>query len=293
MSAEEVVEKTAEVASTAGEELAERAANLVEAKSMGSADGLYISKGGLVRVGVLVGLLTAGAGFAGYKIAEKRLDTRYSELASKEIAEAKEFYGRLNKRDEFETPEKAVKNLIGDDRNTQEYLHDVRKSSEALLNYQGVMTNDTEVEVEETVSVNVFTNDAVSDPNFDLEAEMAGRSSDHPYIISKEEFFHNEVEFDQTSITYYSGDGSLADEQEAEIPVTDPIVGDANLERFGYGSGDPRIVYIRNEKLQTDFEVALHDGKYAHEVLGLEHSDGGPRGRRQMNEPRRFRVDDY
>jgi hypothetical protein len=37
---------------------------------------------------------------------------------------------------------------------------------------------------------------------------------------------------------------------------------------FGHGSGDPNVVYIRNEKLQAEYEVLRDPGSYEIEVLG-------------------------
>lgn len=231
----------------------------------------------------------AGAigGVAAYYICKKKMETKYEAILEKEIAEAKAFYSTLHKKDEFETPEKAVKSLGGTVK--------VKDAAEALLKYQGQDDEGEPLppEEEETVvvesSTNVFVqrdNDTSSEISME---EINARTPDKPYIISQEEFFVAEPGFEQNSITYYAGDGTLADEKDEEIPYVDPIVGAENLEYFGYGSGDSRIVYIRNERLSLDFEVVKSDGKFAHEVLGFEHSDGGSRGRQQRNELRKFR----
>ena len=38
---------------------------------------------------------------------------------------------------------------------------------------------------------------------------------------------------------------------------------------FGFRSRDPKVVYIRNKKLHTDFEVCHHEGSYAESVHGI------------------------
>lgn len=258
------------------EELAERAANLVESSDVASADGLYISKSGMVRVGVLMGIVVAGAGFVGYKVAQKQLQTKYEKLAEEEIAQAKAFYSRLNKEG-METPEKAVNTLMTD-------------ATSALLDYSGSNDEeDEEVVVDSEVAVFVQSE---ADENFDLDEEVKTRTPDAPYVISQEEYLQGEPEFGQTAITYYEGDGTLADENDREIPFIDPIIGEENVQRFGHGSGDENIVFIRNERLSTDFEVLKSSGKFAHEVLGLEHADGGTRGRRQQKQTRKFKDGD-
>ena len=70
------------------------------------------------------------------------------------------------------------------------------------------------------------------------------------------------------------------------IPDADDAVGEMNLHRFGHGSGDNNVVYIRNDRLENDFIVLRSQGEYAKEVLGLRHSHGGSR------KTPRFRGDD-
>ena len=50
----------------------------------------------------------AGAA-AGYVVAAKKLEKIFAQIAEKEIDEAKRFYSRLNKTEEFSDPEKLAK----------------------------------------------------------------------------------------------------------------------------------------------------------------------------------------
>lgn len=227
----------------------------------------------LMVVGAFAGATCA---VGGYLVAKKQLKTKYEKLVAKEIADAKAFYSLLHKKSDLSTPEKAVSTLMPGS--------EVEKAADALLTYQG---KDDEEPTE--INKNVFDERSVDD--FDYDEEMKKRSPERPYIISQEEFLQAEPGFDQTTITYYEGDGALADERDQEIPFIDPIIGEGNLQ-FGHGSGDSRIVYIRNERLSADYEVVKSDGKYAHEVLGLEHGDGGNRGRQQRKATRKFRSED-
>lgn len=235
----------------------------------------------LMVLGALAGSVGA---VLGHVITKRQLQTKYEKLVAKEIADAKAFYSILHKKgDDVSTPERAIKNL----HNPQ-----VGEAADALLTYQGKGDAEpmeiTEETVTEVINTNVFEG---AHDNFDYDEELKNRTSDRPYIISQEEFLQNEPDFSQTTITYYEGDGALADENDKEIPFIDPIIGQNNL-RFGHGSGDARVVYVRNERLSSDYEVLKSDGKYSHEVLGLEHSDGGNRGRQQRKETRKFRGGD-
>lgn len=262
---------------SAAEEVVETAEEVVEAIE---GSGVGLSGVSLVVFGAVCG---AVGGTVAYFVGKKVLESKYDELLKEEIAQTKAFYSNLNKRGE-ETPEKAVANRLP--------VAPVEKAADAILSYQG--NNPADIVVAEpddeppVVEVNVFAQ-SVADPEFDVEAEMENRNPDEPYIISKEEFFANEDDYEQLQFTYYEGDHVLANEQDEEITYPDPIIGEDHLMHFGRGSGDPRIVYVRNEHLESDFEIVQHDGKYAHVVAGLQHSDGGSRGRRQSKELRKFR----
>jgi hypothetical protein len=79
----------------------------------------------------------------------------------------------------------------------------------------------------------------------------------------------------------------LTDEVDTIVPDVDATVGVENMLRFGHGSGDPNVVYIRNPKLEADFEVTRSAGKYAKEVLGYD--DGEHLQHSRGREPRKFR----
>jgi len=299
MSAEEVAERSIDVSLSAMEE----AMSHIEAATCQMTPNQHAVR--LIVFGAFAGGI---GGVAAYYIGNKYLKAKYEQIAEKEIAEAKEFYSMLNKKEEFSTPKKAAASL-NKSNNPSDIT--VKDAASALQNYQGAEDaeeiaedyeeneedeedddEEDEEDEEDEGSVNVFIEDADNKDDFDIEEEMRSRTPEHPYVINEMEFLQAEPEFSQTSITYYEGDGTLADERDQEIPFVEPVVGQENLQRFGHGSGDSRVVYIRNERLSSDFEVVKSDGKYAHEVLGLKHSGGGARGHQQRNRPHKFRGGD-
>jgi hypothetical protein len=46
-------------------------------------------------------------------------------------------------------------------------------------------------------------------------------------------------------------------------------VGEENLAKFGHGSKDPNLVYVRNEGMDLDFEISYAEGKYSEQVMGF------------------------
>lgn len=95
------------------------------------------------------------------------------------------------------------------------------------------------------------------------------RSEEEPYVISLAEFSNDEEDFDKITIRYFEKDRTLVEELRSEaLPLES--VGEANLLRFGIGSQDESIVYVRNEKLKIDFEVVLdEEGSYTETVFGI------------------------
>lgn len=259
------------------------------------------------QIAILTGVAVVGlavGGFVGYKVAQKQLRLRYEEIAKKEIEEAKEYYGRLHKTDsETSDPEKLLEKLHGKEaveavRAHKSYLgeaespasseEDLNPAERALYEKHGVEVVEekdgtlraTEVQETSVVRQNVFDNSSpVTDDGFDYEAELARRTSEKPYVITHDEYYECELDYEQTDLTYYEKDDTLVDSRDMPIPDEDNVVGSDNLTRFGHGSKDENIVYVRNDRMKVDFEISRSVGSYAQEVLGfdterdLRHSD--------------------
>lgn len=101
--------------------------------------------------------------------------------------------------------------------------------------------------------------------DFDYTEELKHRGPDHPYIIHRDEYFGEETNNSQSTLTYYRGDNVLCDEMDTPIYNMDKVVGTLI---FGKGSRDPNVVYVRNENLEADYEVLLDHGYYQTEILG-------------------------
>lgn len=76
---------------------------------------------------------------------------------------------------------------------------------------------------------------------------------DAPYVISQEEFINGNKYYDKTTLNYYD-DGILEDEITEEIiDDIDAVIGRDSLTKFGEYEDD--VVFVRNERLSTDYEV--------------------------------------
>ena len=247
---------------------------------------------------VAVVSLAAGAA-AGYFVAKKRVGAQFDAMLDHEIAKTKEFYEtqqRLNKEGEFETVEKAALRLVPQEE---------REAVEAFKSYQGkgVDVVETEEELEVTVTEveqdgedvvetqvvtrNIFVNGSPIDEDaWDQDVEESMRTPKYPYIITVEEFNENEPDHEQLQVTFYEKDGVLCDDSDGVINNIDGNVGEGNMLRFGHGSKDRNIVYIRNERRQVDYEVARDERSYTAHVLGMDDEED------EKETPRKFRGGD-
>lgn len=203
--------------------------------------------------------LAAGS-IAGYFVASHILRKKLAQELQQEIEATKTFYAMKYKKDEFETPEKAAEALGTPVVKVEMTPVDdklIVDAARALVGYNGGAG----------VRRNVFQQRVIhDDPS---EADLRARTEEAPYVISYTEFQVNEQEFDQVTLEWYTADAILVDEKDEVVADPDDLVGDDNLEKFGYLSGDPRTVYVRNDAKRLVFEIVMNDNSYA-TVLGMK-----------------------
>lgn len=129
----------------------------------------------------------------------------------------------------------------------------------AEQNHLNEITNDGDTTPE---VYNVF---AGNDSQWNMEDELAIRTADKPYVIHLEEWVADEAGYEQETVTYYAGDDIMANEADVPIYGFEQMMGEL---KFGHGSKDPSVVYIRNEALEHEWEVIRHNGRFEIEVLG-------------------------
>lgn len=85
---------------------------------------------------------------------------------------------------------------------------------------------------------------------------------DEPYVISPLKFAEQDDDYDVISLTYHA-DGVLVDDKGELIENAEFIVGTEFPEHFGEYTEDPDTVYVRNERLMTDYEIQRDLDTYA------------------------------
>jgi hypothetical protein len=252
---------------------------------------------------VMVGLASSLSGVAGaavgYLVTKKVLEARYETIIAQEIVDAKLFYANL-----YQKPDLAELAGKYEEPNEPVTEENIVAAASALRTYQGRIPYDRPAAVTEmvaeskavvddegegvSVTVNVFHEAEKAKEAWDFEEELAHRTETEPFILHHDEYYEGEKDYIQSSLTYFEGDDVLVDDKQVPIPDSDSVVGDENLRRFGHGSRDNNLLYIRNDRMEIDFEVVRSTGSYTKEVLGfLEHADR-PGSRKE----RRMRRDD-
>lgn len=190
---------------------------------------------------VIVGLVAfAGGAYMGYILGKK--DGKITVVPS-----------------ETENTEAVVVPVVLMTDQVREEIEDIYFDSDPL-DEEDIQT----LRVDNRVRTNVF---ASNDNGWIYDDELALRTGVDPYVIHEDEYISDEMDFKQSTMTYYEGDDVMADSVDTVVYGHAGLLGPL---KFGHGTRDPNVVYIRNETMQMEWEVLRHHGHYAIEVLGLE-----------------------
>lgn len=238
----------------------------------------------LVTGGLLVG------GGTGYILARNRLEKKYRDLANEEIASVKDTYRRRYKEEPYSDPTSTVATLIPHKVEPEEAEAEKISEEEGYTGKIIYPKMFTAVEGEiPPRKPRVVKTEVEVEVVLDENPEMPEPDPNNPYLITVDEFMDDYMGYDKITLEYYEEDDTLADERETIVPDIEGTVGQANLLRFGHGSRDRNVVYVRNQRLRADFEICRDEGSFAKTVLGLQedflqHEDRRPRVRKMKDE---------
>jgi hypothetical protein len=165
--------------------------------------------------------------FATWKIAKNK----YERMAEEQIAELREYYKKKHKPEESKANDEKTKIEVA-----KENLNETKGEYVDILKNGGYISS---TDAEESRD-NIMTN-----------------KTQKPYVISPDEFGENDYKI--MSLTYYA-DHILADDADEIVEDVDDIVGIDSLDTFGDYEDDS--VFVRNEYLETDFEILLDTRNY-------------------------------
>lgn len=235
---------------------------------------------------LLCGMWGAIAGASlGYWLSGKH----FQKIADAEIASVKDEYARRYKGAGYSTPEEAYKSLVLEEESPDIPIEVVAKMEavDEIIVENGYLDGESTLSLADIETMDQITVDVVDPedlvPNVSFEGSDPIDLSDSrypetvrpddaettPYVISVDEYMSDNPDHSKFSLQYYSEDDVLTDETDAPIRKIGSLIGDDFASKFGERSGDPNVVYIRNEARKLDAEICLNEGSFAKMVYGI------------------------
>lgn len=177
----------------------------------------------------------AAIGFGGSWLLFKK---KYENKADEEIDEVKKYY-----LDKYLVQQKKIENL-------EENSKKMDKAIEKIEEKEGYK-KDT--------GTTAYNKIGKEDEKVKAEAESPEEDEPtKPYLITEEEFLNDKNEYEKLSLTYYTFDDTLADECDEMIDIEDTISTDI----YNQLSDANEDLYVRNNTIETDFEIMRVEGSF-------------------------------
>lgn len=210
-------------------------------------------------------LISAGAGtfafgaLVGWALTADYFENRLKEQAENERIKIDRYRSRLNREEILRENAEALVALNGE------------KAPEDVSDETEVTDDDDEVSEEKTEEIRSNLQGLIdkytSDPDVveafvDTSVRTLNNDRTPPFVISRAKYSWDEEEGDDYSkitLTYYRRHRILLDEDDEAIDDVAGTVGWKSLSQFGGESEDPNVVFVRNRRLLTDFEVVLDE----------------------------------
>lgn len=192
------------------------------------------------------------------------LRERFKKDLQTEIDQVKEAYGRSQKakeddiRDEIIEKAKAVKNTKTKEAiaNKELYKQYIKEAKQYNLFSNPPKAKDIHNGIAEGEDLEIFSKEYEEQ----IESTPPPDGLMLPYVLetddistAAEKFVNENPYFDKVTLFYYD-DGVLSSEEgEDIIEDIDAVIGEGSLERIGEFEED--VVYVRNERRGTDYEV--------------------------------------
>lgn len=243
---------------------------------------------------LFLGGIAVGVG-AGYFFARRRLEAKYKQMADDEIQLIRDIYFEKTQKLERIQPQKPSLEEMVEKHKYAPPTEGDQKYTDAEQAAIDEVAGMEAAEVPEPEVRNIFHAGEIEGWDWDVEKEIRAESNGEvPYVLHRDEYFNNEKGWEQISLTYFEGDDTLADDHDTPVDDQDAMVGLGNLAKFGHGSNDPAIVYVRNEELQLEIEILHSDGKFSEQRRGIpvdppRDESGKFAPKRQEGDPRKRR----
>ena len=225
---------------------------------------------------IIRGLLIFGCGAAvGAAITNKVLKKKYEVILEEELKQVRAWRKAVRNPDPICT-EEEIKGVRAwrkaactpDPICTEEEINRIDK--DGFISDDSIFIPEQSPPDDEEEDQRIYEYESIS-------REYSG-SSKRPYVIPLDSFIDEMIGYDKITLGYYEEDDVLVDDNEDMIDDVDYVIGHDALDRFGDGSEDDDVVYIRNERTGADYEVIRHHKSYQTEVLGFVDPPNNRRG---------------
>lgn len=218
----------------------------------------------LIGLSFTLGLgLGVSLGFALGKKSEKR------EMEEK-VRELREHYNRKTKcRENEDVKEELYKKLVSNyngSENKREGTDDISGGATAERLVSKIMADREKAE--EILAEGEHPEEEYDEDMSKEEIDMAEWESKSiwnsekrpPYVITFSEFEDHD-ELDKITLIYYTVGGTLTTEDDEMIEDVRGTVGTC-IEDSNFGESEDRVMFVRNKRLGSDFEITKFDGSF-------------------------------
>lgn len=228
------------------------------------------NRNAMINLSAVLAFVSGAA--AGAALAMKYFEQTYEAETEREIEKAREYFKVSSER--YKTLDEIVQEA--DDAIEEA----IEKQAEADLEAAADIIHDYTTHYKqpepkgeeiEAPPRDIFDGPTATD-TIDVD-DVEARDPEFAYIISYEEFMENAPDHTQIELAYYDEDDVVADDRDIPLDDPDDTIGPEALSHFGYGSKDPNTVYVRNERLDSDYQIVRARGSFAALVHGFRHSD--------------------
>lgn len=194
-----------------------------------------------------IGVVVGGAGV--YYGMNETLKDGYRRAVEEEIRQVKDHYKIVHSKDQFETPEEMLEAR-------REETEDEYEKRIALYSLETDAKAWTAAD--DPAVIDYTTRKPKEEPKMPSEGKA--------YPINFEQFDGEETHYSKDTLTYFKGDDVVADENDERIEDIEGIIGAEALSHFDEFSLE--TVYVRNDRLSSDFEIVLDKGRFSEVVEG-------------------------
>lgn len=131
------------------------------------------------------------------------------------------------------------------------------RKAEVVVDYSGyskVVKEYTADEDEDPAESESPSDDIPEDVENYLDGKRDSETPRREPRLIKYEDFGELPYYDKITLLYYMDDEVLTTEDDEIIPHPEELLGDA-LTKFGFNRNDERVIFVRNEKRSTDYEI--------------------------------------